>query len=140
MGIVFDDAVPDVLFVEDQLPSGLEQEHHIAHMPFGQRGAEGRVVYRFVTRHRYLYALKLHKEIGHLSLDGLEVEPFLLNERAVEVDTLSEAAVHPTFVSVERHEVSAGEGSCAVYAELLYRHMDGVEAFRVCSCHRTTDH
>ena len=93
-----------------------------------------------MARHGNLYPLKIHEEICHLALDGLQIQTFLLDERSVEVDRLSIDTIDPSLVSVERHEISACEGCSAVGIKGLHRHVNVAQSLRVRAFDRSADH
>ena len=92
-------------------------------MTLAEGRTENRITERVVPGHSYLYSLKIHEEISYLALDGLQTQSFLLDERAIEIDRLSVSAVHPSFMSVKRHQVRACQSSRTIDVELLNGHV-----------------
>ena len=65
-------------------------------------------------------ALELAKEISHLALYLRERESLPGDQVAVEIQSLTVGAIHPSLVAIERHEVGIGESGHAVEVKLLH--------------------
>ena len=82
-----------------------------------------------MNRECHLYTLKVHDEVRHLALDSLQRKAFLLNECAIEENVWPETAIYPALVSINGHEIGAGECRRTVQIEVLNRdtsHFEGL--------------